>query len=194
MSKESEGTILEAMTAAVQGDIGRARVLLKRVVTKEPDNVHALISLGTLLNTTDDGVRDAAKYLIRAVTIDSNNASAWGQLGESLLRMKEYDRAERYIRRAIALEPGDANYWHRLGLLLDMTERTDEAIEAVEKSLELNASEEITWITLGSIYLKLEQAEDAEQAFIKAVSLNPNNPIARDRLSQALELKQKQTS
>ena len=67
------------------------------------------------------------KYLIKAVKIDSKNPVPWGHLGESLLLLGKFDRAEKYLKKAIDLKPDDAYYWHRLGMVYDKAKRRDEA-------------------------------------------------------------------
>ncbi|MCK5151912.1 MAG: tetratricopeptide repeat protein [Candidatus Thorarchaeota archaeon] len=189
MTEESKRAILDAMGAAMKGDTRRARVILKRLIKQEPDNIEALIALGALLNTAKETAEEAMKFLIKAVKIDQRNPIAWGHLGESLLLLKKYDRAEKYIRKALELAPEGANYWHRLGIVLDKSGRKEEAVEALEKSIEIAPSEDTTWISMGLVYLRMKDSDKAIEAFEKALLLSPENPVARNELEQVTKMK-----
>ncbi len=189
MTEESKRAILDAMSAAMKGDTRRARVILKRLIEQEPDNNEALIALGALLNSSRETAEDAMKFLIKAVKVNPRNPIAWGHLGESLLLLKKFDRAEKYIRKALELAPEDANYWHRLGIVLDKAGRKEEAIEALEKSIEIAPSEDTTWISLGLVYLRMKDSDKAIEAFEKAILLSPGNPVVIDELEQVTKMK-----
>ncbi|MHA1907728.1 MAG: tetratricopeptide repeat protein [Candidatus Thorarchaeota archaeon] len=193
MSDDTHIKILEAMSAAVKGNPRRARVILKRVLVEEPDNVEALIALGALLNSAKNTAEEAMKHLIHAVKINPKNPVPWGHLGESLLLLGKYDRAEKYLKKAIELKPNDAYYWHRLGMVYDKAKRRDEALEALHNSIELNPDDETTWITLGLVYLRKKDAENAVYAFEKVLELNPVNSVAKEGLEEVSKIKENET-
>ncbi|MFW9910065.1 MAG: tetratricopeptide repeat protein [Candidatus Thorarchaeota archaeon] len=182
---EANESLLEAMSAAVKGDTRRARVILKRILRRDPKNLEALIAIGALLNTSEETAEDAMKYLIRAVKIDPKNPTAWSHLAESLLLLERYERAEKYFRKAIELKPDNPNYWHRLGIALDKLKRREEAIYAISKSLELNPMQDSPWISLGLVYLRQKNTEKAIESFQKALVLNPQNSLALKQLEEA---------
>lgn len=189
MTEDTHLKILEAMSATMKGNPRRARVILKQVLLEEPENTEALIALGALLNFSKKTAEEAMKYLIQAVRLDPNNPVPWSHLGESLLLLGKYDRAEKYIKKAIDLKPDDASYWHKLGIVYDKAKRREEALEALHNSIELNQDDETTWITLGLVYLRMKDAENAVYAFEKVLALNPVNQVAKDSLTEASKLK-----
>ncbi|MDF1539571.1 MAG: tetratricopeptide repeat protein [Candidatus Thorarchaeota archaeon] len=190
MKEDTHLKILEAMSAAVKGNPRRARVILKRILTEEPENLEALIAIGALLNSSKETAEEAMNFLIRAVKIAPSNPVPWGHLGESLLLLAKYERAEKYLKKAIELKPDDAYYWHRLGMVYDKDKRRDEALEALHNSIELNPNDETTWISLGLVYLRRKDAENAIYAFEKVLELNPSNPIAQDNLDEVSKMKE----
>jgi len=189
MKEDPHLKVLEAMSAAVKGNPRRARVILKRILAEDPQNMEALIALGALLNSSKETAEEAMKFLIRAVKIEPANPVPWGHLGESLLLLGKYDRAEKYLKKAIEITPDDPYYWHRLGMVYDKDKRRDEALEALHNSIELNPDDETTWITLGLVYLRKKDAENAIYAFEKVLELNPTNTVAQESLSEVSKMK-----
>ncbi len=119
MSENIELLILEAKSAALKGNMNRARALFRRILKLDPENLDALISFGVLLNSSHRSAEKAMKHLAKAVRLDPTNGIAWAHLGESLILLKRYNTAEEYIRRATKLNPENARNWHRLGNVLE---------------------------------------------------------------------------
>ncbi len=188
MSEDIELQILEAKSAALKGELNRARALFRKALKKDPDNLDALISFGVLLNTSRKSAEQGMKYLARAIRLDPSNGLAWAYLGESLILLEQYDKAEDYIRKATKLNPENARNWHRLGNVLEKKNQDDEAIEMIRRSLDIDDTEETTWISLGRVYVKLKQYEEAYDAFYYALKLDPENAYIKDSIGKVENL------
>jgi tetratricopeptide (TPR) repeat protein len=83
----------------------------------------------------------ANSHLSRAVELDPNYATAWGQLGWVFYVQKIYDKAQPYFEKAVELEKDaqrNATYRHALGWVYYNTKQYSKARQAFTKALELN--------------------------------------------------------
>jgi tetratricopeptide (TPR) repeat protein len=83
----------------------------------------------------------ANSHLSRAVEIDPNYATGWGQLGWVFYVQKIYDKAQPYFEKAVELEKDaqrNATYRHALGWVYYNTKQYAKARQAFTKALELN--------------------------------------------------------
>ncbi len=181
--------IVEAKTAALKGNQNRARALFRKVLKLQPENLDALVSFGVLLSSSKKSANQGARFLTKAVKIDPSSGLAWAYLGESLLILERYDKAEECIKRAIKLDSQNARNWHRLANVLEKTDRTDDAIEMIMKSLEIDGTEETTWISLGRLYMAQKKYDDAQEAYSHALKLDPENEHIKSALQHLESLK-----
>ena len=165
--------------------------LFRRVLKIEPDNLDALIAYGVLLNSSKRSAEKGMRYLVRAIKLDPKNDIAWSHLGESLILLGEYDKAETYIRKAAKINPENAQHWHRLGNVLEKKESYKEAIKMVKKSMEMDDTEETTWISLGRIYEKQNMYSEAHDAYTHALALDPNNQHIKSAMKKVESLLEK---
>jgi tetratricopeptide (TPR) repeat protein len=181
--------ILEAKSAVLKGNQNRARALFRKVLKLQPENLDALVSFGVLLNASKKSAAQGARYLAKAVKLDPSNGLAWAYLGESLITLEQYDKAEDCMRRAIKIDPQNARNWHRLANVLEKTDRLDDAVDTIMKSLEIDDTDETTWISLGRLYVALKKYDDAHEAYSHALSLDPQNQHIESTLHHLENLK-----
>lgn len=80
----------------------------------------------------------AARFSLRAITLDSTYAEAWHSYGDCLLSLDDTDGAGKAFARALALEPGSGEYLHHLGRVSVMRHAFAEALVLFDS---VNASE-----------------------------------------------------
>ncbi len=181
--------ILEAKSAALKGNQNRARALFRKVLKLEPENLDALVSFGVLLNSSKKSASQGARLLAKAVKLDPSNGIAWAYLGESLITLERYDKAEECIRKAITIDPRNARNWHRLANVLEKTDRIEDAVDMIMKSLDIDDTDETTWISLGRLYMAQKKYDNAQQAYEHALNLDPQNQNIKSALQHLENLK-----
>lgn len=181
--------ILEAKSAVLKGNQNRARALFRKVLKLQPENLDALVSFGVMLNSSKKSASQGARLLAKAVKLDPSNGLAWAYLGESLITIELYDKAEECIRQAIKLDSDNARNWHRLANVFEKSDRIDDAVEMIMKSLEIDDTDETTWISLGRLYMAQKKYDDAQQAYSHAVKLDPQNQSTKAALQHLENLK-----
>lgn len=70
----------------------------------------------------------AARFSLRAITLDSTYAEAWHAYGDCLLSLDDPEGAGKAFARALALEPGSGEYLHHLGRVAVMRHAFAEAL------------------------------------------------------------------
>lgn len=70
----------------------------------------------------------AARFSLRAITLDSTYAEAWHAYGDCLLSLDDPEGAGKAFARALALEPGSGEYLHHLGRVAVMRRAFAEAL------------------------------------------------------------------
>jgi len=120
-----------APPAASDGEMNR----LEAIVTREPQNLQALVALGNLYFDSKQYQKAIDDYL-RALAIDPKNADVHTDLGVMYRAVREYDKAIREFREAARLDPTHKNSRFNLGIVLQYDKKdVDGAIAAWEDFL-----------------------------------------------------------
>ena len=129
--------ITAAQQAAKEADFKKASMLYEEVLSKDPDNIKALMGLGYTKHSTGQ-FSQALSALHKAIELDPHNAEAHFLLGGVYYWQKEYREAEKYQRQAVTLAPAVARY--RLGLAADLTKLSEPelALTQLETAYRLN--------------------------------------------------------
>lgn len=115
---------------------------LEAVVTKEPQNLQALISLGNLYFDSHQPQKAISAYE-RALAIDPKNPDVRTDLGTMYREIKDYDRAVREFREAARLDPSHKNSRFNLAIVLQMDKKDIQgAIAAWQDYLRVDPSGE----------------------------------------------------
>jgi tetratricopeptide (TPR) repeat protein len=109
-------------------------------------------------------------------------------LGNALLALSEWDRADTAYRRAVGLEPDKAGifYGRMAHTLLEMN-HPERALEAYSRCVSFRPEDPLYRCGLGDILLQLDRLEEALEAYDRAASLNPEQAGAYlNRLGHSL--------
>jgi tetratricopeptide (TPR) repeat protein len=79
---------------------------------------------------------EATQAYERAVSLDPNNASAWLDLGESLI-LRRNDEALAALDKSLDLDSQNADAWNSKGSILSLMNRHNESLQAHAKALEI---------------------------------------------------------
>jgi tetratricopeptide (TPR) repeat protein len=153
----------------------RAQELAQQVLSKDPQNVDALI----LSANAFTGMQDYAasqNLLEKAVNLEPKNTAAFVSLGVNQARQQNYDQAEGALLKARDANPKDVNV--RVALALFYRSRKDAGKEetAWKEALALNPKDRTVYSELAVFYLRAGHPEEMEKVLRDAQAASPDDP------------------
>lgn len=127
---------MDGIAAFEKGNFAGAKEAYERVLKVEPDNLAALVNLGTTeyrLGNTDE----AERLLLRSMQIKPDNPTAWLNLGMIYLGRNEPMRALASIAQAVVHSPNDPVARNYLGVAAGRNRWFDAAEAELRRAIEL---------------------------------------------------------
>jgi class 3 adenylate cyclase/Tfp pilus assembly protein PilF len=116
----------------------------------------------------------------RAIALDPNEASGYGNLAKILNSVGKPEEALRLLGQAMRLNPYDYEYLHHLGEAYLLTGRFEESIAALKRVVIRNPDFLPTRLVLAAIYMALGWDEEARVEAAEILRINPHfSPVAR---------------
>lgn len=109
----------EALAALAAGDDARAQPRLQELVQQYPDQAGPMVNLA-LVHGRRGEPEPAMLLLERAVTVCTNCAPAWNELGILQRQQGRFAAAEQSYQKALAADAGYANAAFNLGVLYEL--------------------------------------------------------------------------
>lgn len=189
MSTHSQMPLEDAQNLAVshlkQGNYRVAELILKDIIKMRKNDGLSLYLMG-LTQYYMGNLRDALKYLQKAVQNDDRQAEWYCNLGIVLTEAEEYERGVEAHNQAIALDADDARaYWNKAHTLWLMG-RYEEAEAASRLSVEKDPQDADGWLNLGTALVKLGQKQEAIEVWERALAINPDFAFAWNNLGNVL--------
>ena len=128
-------------------------------------------------------VSAAAAFCRDAVQRHPEDVNMTALLGAILLKLREFEAAQKHLRRAIELAPTFAKPHEDLGRLLVEQGRAEEAVEVLKVATRLDPKAEMAFFTLGRALSMAGDGDQADAAFEASFALNPQ----RRKLALAAE-------
>jgi len=149
-------------------------------------NAKAAYQKAAELDPHTAGMRDGTDY--SGQTANVQDANAWNELGEALLKAGAFDEAFRAFRNAIDIQPEAGLPHSNVAAVLVALGQHARAIPFYERALELldDKSERASVCNrLGQVYRRLNQPDRANEAYRQAALLTDENDtvLKRARLS-----------
>lgn len=110
---------------------------LKRILQKDPENIHALNALGYTLADRTNRLKEALAYIEKAIKLAPEEPAILDSMGWVLYRMGRSEEAIKYLRRALKIMSDDEIASH-LGEVLWMSGQRKEASLVWDKALKAN--------------------------------------------------------
>lgn len=107
---------------------------LKKILQKDPENIHALNALGYTLADRTERLQEAMQYIEKAMKLAPEEPAILDSMGWVLYRMGRSAEAIDYLRRALKVMPDDEIAAH-LGEVLWVTGQQKEASQIWNKAL-----------------------------------------------------------
>lgn len=131
-----------ALVAEKLDRLERVEADLRRILAKDPDNVHALNALGYTLADRTDRYQEALRYIQRALELRPDHPAIIDSMGWVQYRLGNYELALKYLRRARELS-NDPEIAAHLGEVLWVMGDRSAAREVWESALKESPESEI---------------------------------------------------
>jgi adenylate cyclase len=169
-------------------DETRAETLLSELLARNSNRsqLHTTIAL---LRRFQNRLPESRIEWQRAIELDPNNASAYGQLGVTLIYLGDPAAAVPLEEKRIRLNPEDPNialaYWS-LGLAHLLLGQNDEAVELLTKACAANPRVYYFHLDLAAALALQGHLDQAKSALAESLKLKPEiNSMARQRARSA---------
>jgi type IV pilus assembly protein PilF len=128
----------------------------------------------------------ALEELRTAISVDPNNAQAYGLLGLVYMDLGDRQRAEESFQRALRIAPEDPELLNNYGWYLCQTDRPRESIAQFQAALKdpLYATPARPLHNAGICSMRAGDAAGAEAYFQRSFQLDPRNPVAMFHLGE----------
>jgi adenylate cyclase len=172
---------IQRMTVA---DTNQARQIAEEGLAVCPEGpafyrLLAIVNLNDLFlgssKAPQESIAKAEELLLKALSIDDNNAETHGNLSQVYTRKKEYDKAIAAAERGVTLDPGSSWALYRYAIILNIAGRPEEAIPLFEKAVRLNPiGPSAFYYDFGIALRDTGRLEEAVATLKKAVERAPN--------------------
>ena len=119
-------------------------------------------------------LKEAEKYIRKAIELKPDYVLAISNLGEILKLFGNLKEAEKYIRKAIAIEPGYAISHYNLGCILRDLGNLKEAEICLRKAIKLKPNFLDAHYNLGGLLSIIGNLEEAGRYILNTIKLNPD--------------------
>ena len=166
-----------------------AQARIRGIVTREPNNFEAWVTLGNIHRNNDQFVEAADAYTSALKLVQTPSRNQWSIFyyrGIAFERQKKWAESEADFRKALELSTDEASVLNYLGYsLIDKNMKLDEAIAMVKKAVELKPNDGYIVDSLGWAYFQLRDFEQAVEHLERAVDLKAGDPIIAEHLGDA---------
>jgi predicted O-linked N-acetylglucosamine transferase (SPINDLY family) len=169
--------VLAGLEQHQAGNLAGAHRAYQAVLRDDPDDFHAHLWLGALLQQSGRS-ESALPHLQRATVLGSAIPDGWVNLATAQVSLDDFDAALVSLEKALALDAGLAATWITLGNVHQARGALTEATEAYEKAAELAPDDPMPRFNLATIALRLGQYATAKRQVAASLDRFPNNAEA----------------
>jgi tetratricopeptide (TPR) repeat protein len=170
-------------------DTETAKSVLRELIAKDPEDMVAYSTLGSVLNQHEEYSAAAEVYDAAVARLANPQPQHWNifyRRGIAYERLKAWDKAEPNFRKSLELSPNQADVLNYLGYSwVDMGRNLDEGMNLIRKAVELKPRSGFIVDSLGWAHYRLGQYDEAVVHLERAVELMPGDPVVNDHLGDA---------
>ena len=123
----------------------------------------------------------------KAISVQPNNATYYGELGKLLFKRKDFNKAETAYRQAINLSPYWEDFYKSLGNILVKKNDFSSAISVYQQAITFAPDDAELYCFLGNSLVKQNKFHQAEAYYIKAIKLDPSKAYYYRSLGDCLD-------
>jgi len=174
---------------AENGEMDKALVKLKDLVTSKPDSADAHFNLGLIYarQSQPKDEEDAVTEFREAVRLDQGMDPARIALGRVLISLQKYSDAAPVVLDYTRHRPKDAQGFYTLSQAYQGLKRLDAAVDALEHAAVLDPRDAAIPFDLGMLLATAGQTNAAIQQLEAAERINPSDISAHNELALLLE-------
>lgn len=143
-----------------------------RVVEANPKDGWAWVRLANLALKTGPRSEIVGAFESTVLHIGDSHLG-WFLLGNLMVRIQLWRKAESAYRKAIQLERGDAALWTNLGGVFKIQGRYHAALRALLRAVEIDPEYTTAWFDLASVYSELGDHIQCRAALDRAYGSDP---------------------
>ena len=163
-----------------------AKKHLERLITKQPEDMEAILALGGILRERMQYEACGDVYSKAVAQLPKPDRSQWMTFyfrGICFERAKQWAKAEGDFKKALDLYPDQPHVLNYLGYSwIDQGLHLDEAMAMIKRSVEQRPDDGYIVDSLGWAYYRLGNYEEAVKHLERAVELKPVDPTINDHL------------
>jgi tetratricopeptide (TPR) repeat protein len=163
--------------ATILRDMSRfdeARNVLMAVLTRDPNNLDALLGLGLLARRGGDH-EEALAYFKRGLTRQTDHPGLQSEVAETLRLLDRFDEAEQLYKRAAEANPRAAAPIHGLSLIAQARGEFESAIVLAKEASELEPDRVSHWVHLSGRYRDAGRVGEAEALIDRGLIARPDH-------------------
>ena len=187
-------TMTEALDRALKlmnaGQLQRAEVLAREVVTKQPNMADGRNVLGVILHRKGE-LEEAIKSIREATRLNPEIANYYCNLGEMERQAGRLENAQLALDRAVTLEPQSAQAHNNLGIVHFDRRQFRKAADCYRKAIELAPGFAEAYNNLGNVIRILEGSPNAIIEYERAIEARENYAEAYNNMGTAFRDMQK---
>ncbi|MDA1275118.1 MAG: glycosyltransferase [Verrucomicrobia bacterium] len=182
MDESLDQLILLAARELQSGNLKAARAALARIIEISPEDLDALVSLGSVLYRMEE-FEEAREYFRRALAIKRDDPSLYVQSALASLKANRIADFEAAVERALELDPNCTAALKVLGDLNLQEGRYKDAGQSYARILSRDPANVEVLLALGVCFFKGGDLAMARSVFEKALEYSPDHLLAKENLS-----------
>jgi tetratricopeptide (TPR) repeat protein len=163
----------------------KAAEAAQKAVEKEPLNLDALLTLGTVYHRLNR-IEDSRRTLELARREYPQNAESWSRLATLSVQDGDPQNVIEMMDQAVKLQPGNAGYLYNLGWLHDQMGNTSQAAALYERAIRLSPLSFEAMNNLALLYGSSGEPGRALRLLEQAVKSDPSNEATHFNLANYL--------
>lgn len=175
-------------------ELPQAKVLLEKLLKKDPDHSEARYNLGMVYTELGDPQR-AVGTLSKLLELKDCGSNVYVALGFAYSRMENYSKAKELFLQALKIEP-DNPYAHRnIGGLYGKENDHENAILHFKEALKVTPRDPNITYGLGLSYFNIGEISKADQYLRETIEIEPTSSLAelaKDLLREIAEISLKE--
>ena len=182
---KAQALFFSALEAQNRNDFSAAETLYKEALAKAPDRPSILNNLIVVLQLQGNYL-ESRQCCERLLELNSADAVAWMNLGNTQIGLKLLPQALASYDRALKITPGYVEALVNRARALTLLDRPAEALADLDRALQMNSDHPAALVNRANVLVDLYRPDDALKDYRRALELDPGNVKILSNLSNAL--------
>src|SRR5262249_29750404 len=169
-----------------EDQVTNAKVLRAKTTPSSQDEEFAEAMAKAILTIKEKKYENALHYLDRALSLKSDDGTAWYERGHALWHLGSFEEALASYDRALQINPDDNNTWRSRGSALGRLGRYEEALMSFDQALKLKPDDDKVWNNRGLTLGNSGRYEEALASFDRRLELKPDDHAAWEGRGESL--------